>query len=100
MSKEEMVQLENVTEGATGPRMAREKYEIYKRVILATVPRSDKGILLKVLIEEVRRRLPQEKRAMLGQVTWHVMSVKLDLEARGLITRIAGRTPQALRRMR
>ncbi len=98
MAKKEMLQLQNITEGAGGPRMAREKYEIYRRVILEAVPRSEQGIPLKSLYEAVGQNLPEDKRPMLGKVTWHVMAVKLDLEAKGLIERIPGKSPQALRR--
>jgi len=32
-----------------------------------------------------------------GSVSWYVMAVKLDLEARGVIERVSGQTPQHVR---
>ena len=46
------------------------------------------------MTEEVGRRLGD---VFDGSVSWYVVSVKLDLEARGVLERIDGRSPQQLR---
>ena len=96
--KEEMLTLLNVNEGVGNTNMAREKYEIYKEAILKAVPADETGISFKDLPKKVKTLLPEDKLNRLGKLTWHVTSVKLDLEARGLIERIPGVKPQHLRR--
>ncbi len=97
-SDKEMIQLLNVNQGVGNSRMEREKYEIYAQAILEAVPPDREGIRFKDLSREVERRLPRGRRPELGSVTWHTTTVKLDLEARGLIERIPGSKPQRLRR--
>lgn len=94
----DMVQLLNINEGVGNTRMAREKYEIYKQAILASVPRTESGIPFTELPGRVKEHLPRERLGELGSIGWHVTSVKLDLEARGLIERLPGSKPQRLRR--
>lgn len=96
--KTEMIQLLNLNQNVGNTRMAREKYEIYRHAILESVPANDKGIPYQQLPDAVRARLPKDRMKELGKVTWHVTSVKLDLEARGLIERIPNTKPQFLRR--
>lgn len=92
----EKITLKNVNPGVGNTNMAREKYEIYKKAILAAVPAAEDGITFKELPKRVKELLPKAKLSELGSVTWHVTSVKLDLEARGLIRRIPGAKPQRL----
>lgn len=93
----DMLELLNVNEGVGNTRMSTWKYGIYREAILAAIPPSEEGISFKSLPPEVAKILPQEHLKDLGSVTWHVTSVKLDLEARGLIERIPKRKPQHLR---
>jgi hypothetical protein len=46
----------------------------------------------------VRRLLPRRVREDLGSVNWYTVTVKLDLEARRVLERVAGARPQRLRR--
>ena len=98
-NKKEMVTLLNINEGVGNTNMAREKYEVYKEAILKAVPAIEEGITFKELPRAVKKLLPRDKLDQLGSVTWHVTSVKLDLEARGLIERIPGSKPQRVRRI-
>ena len=92
----EMIQLRNINEGVGNTRMERKKYQIYRDAILQAVSEAPQGILFKELPDRVRKLLPSDAPVALGSVTWHVTSVKLDLEARGLIQRQPGRGPQRL----
>lgn len=96
-NKEPMLELLNITEGAGNTRMAEWKYRAYRDAILKAIPPGDSGLQFKLLPAEVTRHIPEEKRPQLGSVTWHVTSVKLDMEARGLLERLPKAKPQRLR---
>src|SRR5690349_5083457 len=73
-------------------------YAAVRRAILAAVPRGGEGALFRDLPDEVARRVPRD--LLRGRsAAWYTTTVKLDLEARGLIRRIAGATPQRLLRV-
>jgi len=94
------VQTLNVNEGVAGLRISAEKYEAFKRAILQVVPRNAEGVAFKDLPKLVASRVPGELLPAKGSASWYTTVVKLDLEARGLIARIPGRSPQRLRRTR
>ncbi len=48
----------------------------------------------------VGKRLSKAQRCGFGSIGWYTTTVKLDLEARGLIERIEGSKPQRLRRVK
>ena len=79
-------------EGKEGVNIDKEKYEAVKQAILDAVgavgelPFSD-------LSAEVERRVVDFD----GSYGWYTTTVKLDLEARGLIERVPKKTPQYLR---
>jgi len=94
----ETIVLRNVKEGVGNTNMARWKYDAYREAILRAVPADEAGVAFKELPERVRALLPADQLDRLGSVTWHVTSVKLDLEACGLLERVPGAKPQRLRR--
>ncbi len=95
----EKIQLLNANEGVGNVRMARWKYDIYRRAILAAIPDDEAGVPFKELPDRVRALLPADQLDRLGSVSWHTTSVKLDLEARGMVRRLPGSKPQRLRRV-
>lgn len=80
-------------EGKQGVNIAKDKYETIKMFILRTL-RERREISFQELC---RLAVEQLARNFSGKVTWYVVSVKLDLEARGLIERVPGAGPQRLR---
>jgi hypothetical protein len=80
-------------EGKSGVNISREKYDVMRDAILESVGSHDE-ITFKELTEDVRQRL---EGSFEGSISWYVTSVKLDLEARGQIKRVANRSPQRLR---
>jgi hypothetical protein len=70
----------------------RHKYELVREAILATI-RERGQVLFKQLSGEVTERLPE---SFDGSVGWYTTTVKLDLEARGLIERLPDKSPQVL----
>ncbi len=84
--------------GKQGTRVDVAKYEAMKAALLAVVPAAGDGIPFQDLAGAVRPHLPAEVFAN-ASVSWYVTTVKLDLEARGLIERVPGARPQRLRRV-
>ena len=80
-------------EGKQGVRICGEKYEAVRAAILDAL-RANPGMTFSALIENVGARLGD---SFEGSVSWYVTTVKLDLEARAKIERVAGSTPQRLR---
>ena len=74
------------------------KYEVMKAALLTVVPADDAGFPFQDLADAVRPHLPTELFAN-ASVSWYVVTVKLDLEARGLIERVPGSRPQRVRRV-
>ncbi len=84
--------------GKQGTRIDAAKYEAMKAALLAVVPAAEAGIPFQDLADAVRPHLPAELFAN-ASVSWYVTTIKLDLEARGLIERVPGARPQRLRRV-
>jgi hypothetical protein len=95
---EETIQLEHPEEGKSAPRIAKTKYNAVRKAILRAVPKSKTGLSFKDLSRKVPPLLPKDVRSTIGSVMWYVVTVKLDLEARGEIERVPGSGPQRLRR--
>ena len=80
-------------QGKSGVNIDREKYETMRHAILDSV-QDDGEITFTELTEDVRRKLEGK---FDGSINWYVTTVKLDLEARGVIERIPKSSPQRLR---
>lgn len=78
--------------GKAGVNIERRKYEEVRAAILAAVGAAGE-LEFRALAGKVRARLPE----FAGSPGWYTTTVKLDLEARGLIERVPGRGPQRLR---
>jgi hypothetical protein len=82
------------TPGKSSTSIPRWKYETVREAIRhAIVSAGSRGATLEEIVEHAEERLTIQQRADLGSVTWHVMTVKLDLEAKGEIGRISGASP-------
>jgi hypothetical protein len=73
------------------PRIELWKYEAVKEVILAALV-DQPGLNFKDLTQQVAARLKVD----VGSVNWYTTVVKLDLEARGVVERLAGSGTQRL----
>lgn len=89
----------NYEKGKGGTRMNAARYAAYRKAILRAVPRGERGILFTDLPAAVETALPRGMGKSMGSVMWNVTTVKLDLEARGLIERVPGSKPQRIRRV-
>jgi hypothetical protein len=80
-------------QGKSGVNISRVKYDTISRAIQDSL-RAHQSMAFKELTEEVRGRL---EGSFDGSISWYVTTVKLDLEARGIIERIPNSAPQRLR---
>lgn len=79
--------------GKQGVNIDKGKYGMVREAI-EEILKAQPGITFSELTEEVGRRIGE---VFDGSVGWYVVSVKLDLEARGVLERVDGRSPQRLR---
>lgn len=80
-------------EGKRGVNIAVSKYEQISEFIMDVMRRQEE-VTFKELCAEAVEKLTN---TFEGSVLWYLESVKLDLEANGVIERIPERTPQVLR---
>ncbi len=79
-------------EGKEGVNIERAKYDDIREAILKILAEHP-GLTFTELTENVDQKLNNFQ----GSIPWYVTTVKLDLEARGLIERIPKSSPQRLR---
>ena len=79
--------------GKTGVNIERAKYDAVRQAILDSVGEQGE-IAFGKLPDAVAARLPAD---FDGSVGWYVTTVKLDLEARGILERIPNQSPQVVR---
>jgi len=80
-------------EGKQGVNLDKQKYEQIRSAILATLS-EEGGMRFKDLAPAVEKRVGPD---FDGSIPWYVTTIKLDLEARGLIVRVPKTSPQRLR---
>jgi hypothetical protein len=75
------------------------KFDAARSAILSAIDAADPdGLAFKDLSKEVAARLDSDTKSQFGSIGWHTISVKLEMEVRGEITRVAGKSPQRLKR--
>ncbi len=96
MNQSEMFQALHPDPSKNGTRVTKATYEAYRAALLQVIPAAAEGIPFVELSEAVTPHLSQE---LLDNTSpgWWVTTVKLDLEARGLIERIPGAGKQRVR---
>jgi len=95
---QEKVLCETPTPGKKGTWIAKWKYDAARKAIRKVVPRNPTGLAFEDLPELVEGALTVAERADMGSVMWYTVTVKLHLETTGELERVAGVTPQRLRR--
>ncbi len=78
--------------GKKGVNISKQKYQLMKDAILKILKKKDEVTLaeLNTLVES------DLGDSFDGRVGWYLMAVKLDLEAREIISKIPNKTPQRL----
>ncbi len=79
-------------EGKQGVNISKAKYDAISNAILEVL--KERG---EVSFQDLPEAVSAQLGAFDGSVSWYVTTVKLDLEARGLIERVPKVTPQRLR---
>jgi hypothetical protein len=80
-------------EGKSGVNIELHKYEQVKNTILTLLERKRE-----MTFSDLNREAAAVLRSDFdGKIPWYVVTVKLDLEARGIIARVNGTGPQRLR---
>jgi hypothetical protein len=82
--------------GKHGVNILKRRYDVIKDFILKTL-KSNKEISFEELTD---RAVDSLTKTFDGKVVWYIVTVKLDLEARGIIERIPGTSPHKLRLIR
>ena len=91
-TQSEMFQAQHPDPNKQGTRVTKAYYDAYRKALLAVIPTTAVGIPFSSLSEVVQPHVPAD---ILSKTSpgWWTTTVKLDLEARGLVERIevAGR---------
>jgi hypothetical protein len=80
-------------EGKQGVNISRNKYEAMRAAILRSMEGRGE-VPLQVVREGVNTDLQDRFE---GSISWYFTTVKLDLEARGILERVPGKRPQHIR---
>lgn len=79
-------------EGKAGANIDKAKYQLIRQTITQVI--RDHGVItFKKLVSQVEQRLAGPFQ---GSIPWYVTTVKLDMEARGIIERLPKSRPQQI----
>jgi hypothetical protein len=92
MSEEKIMTL-HPEEGKKGVNISLKKYEQIKRAML-TALEVENEIPFKMLAHATEAQLTEPFDGSMG---WYTTSIKLDLEARGILERVPNQSPQIVR---
>lgn len=98
-SKKEMFDALHPDPTKQGARVTKQYYDAYRAALLKVIPDKDEGIFFSDLPNAVDQHVSADI-AEKTSTGWWTTTVKLDLEARGLIERVAGKGKQRVRRIR
>jgi len=80
-------------QGKSGVNISKAKYDQMREAIVNAI-KANEGITFSQLREQLNRELDGRFE---GSISWYMTTVKLDLEARNVIERVPGKSPQQLR---
>lgn len=85
------VAMENVNNPGRVERVDADKYNAMKRAILTILPASSVGLTVAELKQRLLPLLPEDLFPGGAKAGWWLKGVQLDLEAKGLIARVASK---------
>lgn len=80
-------------QGKKGVHILKTKYDFIKEYILKTTKKH--GEISYQLLDDLA--VKELEASFDGKVSWYIVSVKLDLEARGIIERVPKKSPHEIR---
>jgi hypothetical protein len=98
-AKSARIAVENLNHLGQVRRVDKEMYEAMKRAFLRVLPTTAPGLTLKEIQERLIARLPQDLCPKGAKAGWWAKTVQLDLEAKGVVSRMNTR-PLRLRKAR
>jgi len=81
---------ENIT-GKSGAMVTPEKYFAIREAMLEVLPTGGEGLTLDEMVKLIEPMVPKD--LFPKGVTWYSVTVKLDLEAKGLVKRLPNTSP-------
>ena len=81
---------ENIT-GKSGANVTPEKYYVIREAMLEILPTEGDGLTLDEMVKLIEPMV--QKDLFPNGVTWYTVTVKLDLEAKGLVKRLPNTKP-------
>jgi hypothetical protein len=79
-------------DGKKGVNISKDKYETMKQAIISIITKQKQ-----VSLSELGLLVDKELAGSFdGKIGWYLMAVKLDLEVRGVITKVPGVSPRTL----
>lgn len=81
---------ENIT-GKSGTNVTPEKYFAIREAMLEVLPTEGEGLTLDEMVKLIEPLVPKD--LFPKSVTWYTVTVKLDLEAKGLVKRLPNTSP-------
>jgi hypothetical protein len=92
MNLEEKILTLNLN-GKKGVNISKSKYYLMKNAVISVL--TERG---EITLTDLNNKLENDlSDSFDGRIGWYLMSVKLDLEVRGSLERVPGRSPQTLR---
>ncbi len=106
MNQHEMTVAKHPDATKAPTRMRKDRYDLVREALLNVIPAPGDpegipfGDLAKAVAADLEKRTGTSALPDGGSIMWNVTTVKLDLEARGLIERLATKGPQRVRKTR
>ncbi len=87
VSGTEKVEMENINSPGHVVRVDKRKYEAMKTALLAVMPKTEPGLTVAELKQELLPLLPEDLFPGGDKAGWWLKGVQLDLEAKAIIVR-------------
>jgi len=81
-------------QGKKGTNILRRRYELVKNTLLDVVRENNGEMTFEKMSDIAEKRL---EKTLDGKPLWYIVTVKLDLEARGIFERVPKTSPHAIR---
>ncbi len=88
---DDKIVVENVNHPGKSNRVGRVKYQAIRKVLVTALPKADPGLTQSEMIAAVKRAAPDDLFPGGSTAGWWCKTVQLDLEAKGVMVRQAGK---------